>query len=299
MTKVHVKVPATCIGIGPGIGCLGLALAIHTELDIQQRDDAQFVAADAVAGEPSRDDAHPVIEAARALYAYVNQPPIGFSFRSTSRIPADAGLGDSVALTLAGLIAANNLLKTPISRDRIATLASELTKQPAAVVTALFGGLTVTANDDTLHYRRLPADPQKLVLVLPSVADYRAKVKALPNPSPSLNDLSLSMGRLAILIDAFAKRDTPLISSLLQDRILAPTRTALIPGYDAAANAARQAGAFGVILCGKGPAILAFTVDKQKLVAQAIEAAFAAVQVACQSWEITSDTQGVALSVYG
>ncbi len=300
MLKVKVTVPAACTGIGPGLGTLGLALALQDTLEFSLRSDTQCVIDLQGEGDQPASLRHPAMRAAITLFQSLERAPAGFSLAVTSRIPADCGLGDLAALTVGGLIGANNLLDAPLKRETLIDMACELIGQPAAVITSFLGGLTITSSSDTkrdMLYRRLEVAALKVVLIVPELPDYAEQIAQATIPPIALEDAALSLSRTVLLVEAFRKNDLDLLGRVMQDHLIESQREPFIPGFEAAVNAAKAAGAAAVSLSGTGPALIAITQVNHKRVEDAMQAAFAEVKVRSRAWTLNVDTQGVAISL--
>ncbi len=298
MLKVKVTVPAVCTGLGPGLDALGLALALHNTLEFGLRSDSQLVISTQGEGDDPASLRHPALHAAVRLFQTLERAPAGLTITINNRIPAGCGLGDLAALTVGGLIGANNMLDAPIKRDALIEMGCELTGQPAYIITAMLGGLVATSGTGRdLLYRRLETAALKVVIVVPDVPDYAQNVKAKLPTNPTLQDASFNLGRAALVLEAFRKNDLDLLGRAIQDRLIAPQRKELIPGYEAAIDAAQQAGAVGVALSGDGPALVAFTAVNHKRVEESMQRAFSEAGIRSRAWTVNVDTQGVAISL--
>ncbi len=296
MLKVKVTVPAACTGLGPGLDALGLALALHDTLEFGLRANSQFVIHSEGEGDQAETLRHPTLRAAIALFQRLERAPAGLTVTITNQIPVSCGLGDIAALTVGGLVGANNLLDAPLKRDDLIEMACTLSDQPTAVITALLGGLTAASGTGRdLLYRRLEVAALKVVIIVPKIDGYGNASAALP-PIP-LADAAFNMGRSALVIEALRKNDSDLLGRAMQDHVLAPHVKALIPGYEAAISAAHEAGATAVSLCGGGPALIAFTQVNHKRVEDAMQLAFNEAGIRSRVWTVNVDTQGVAISL--
>lgn len=296
MPKVRVAVPASSLGLGPGMDVIGLALSLHNTIELSTHAESSFSLQAKGEGNYPASTQHPAMRAADFLFQKANYTPAGLSLSVNAAIPADAGLGDIAALIIGGLVAANNVITAPLNREQLAEMAVELCRElnvpPAAAINSLFGGLTVVSAGTTLIHRRIDVPAQKLVLALPEVPGYREKIATLPKSG----DLSFHISQTALLIEGFRKNDTRLIGQIMREPENDP-RIALIPGYKDAGEAARKAGAFAVALCGNGPTFIALTQVNQKLIETEIQKVFSDAGVKVRTWQLNMDTQGVALSV--
>lgn len=73
------------------------------------------------------------------------------------------------------------------------------------------------------------------------------------------------------MVRSLASGNGEWLAAALQDRLHQPYRQALIPGYAAVETAALEAGAFGLVISGAGPTLLAISSpDRAEAVRQAM-----------------------------
>jgi len=241
---------------------------------------------------------HPVMRAAIRLFQSLEQAPAGLHVRCMNQIPLDVGLSARVTLIVGGLVGANNLLGSPYSHEELIAMASELSGQPEAVVTAMRGGLGLcSAGPDGLFYRALEITPLRVVLAVPDVPDYVPRQRDTLPPSVPLFDAVHNVGRTALLIEALRNGDARLLRHAARDRLHEPHRRHHIPGFARVSRAAENAGAIAVTLCGAGPALLVFATYNHQSIESAIQAAFRAENVTARTWSLGVDMQGVVISV--
>jgi homoserine kinase len=300
MYKVNVSVPAVSTNIGPGYDVLGLALNLRNVTEMSLRSDAQLRVRVTGEGEGVVPETihNPAMRAAVRLFQAMEQAPAGLNVVCTNMIPLDVGLSAHVAMTIGGLVGANNLLGSPFSHDELIAMAAALTGQPEAVVTAMRGGLGLCSEGpDGLIYRSIEIMPLRVVVVVPLVPGYKRRMRdELPARIP-LGDAVFNMGHTALLIEALRAGDVKLLRQSLRDRLHEPYRRDAIPGYRAVAAAAEEAGAIAVTLSGAGPALLAFATFNHQSIESAIHGAFRAAGVEARTVALSSDSQGVVISV--
>jgi len=157
--RVVVEVPATSANLGAGYDCLGLALDITNEVEVEVLDDAEL-AGDGVgshvelavegegAGELRGDRSNRFVAGMEAAFgpAEFELPPRSrWRLAMRNRIPLSRGLGSSASATIGGLIAANALLGQPLDVPRLLRLATEIEGHPDNASAALLGGFVVSA----------------------------------------------------------------------------------------------------------------------------------------------------------
>jgi len=196
--------------------------------------------------------------------------------------------------------AANALVDGRLGRDELLRLAHELEGHPDNVAAALFGGLTlVSASGEELLARALPVPALKVALALPEVRLSTAEARAALPAQVALKDAVFNIGRALFTVQALTQGDYDLLRFAMADRLHQPYRKALIPGFDAVVMEARKAGAAAVALSGAGPALVAFAPDRHWDIAAAMKAAFEANSLACRTFVLPVDRQGVQVQMSG
>ena len=296
MLKVKVTVPAVCTGFGPGLDSFGLALALHETLEFGVRADSQLSIDVHGEGERPATLRHPALRAAIAVFQSQERAPVGLTVTIHSRIPPQAGLNDSAALTIGGLLAANNVLDAPLKRDDLLEMAAILTGQATAPTAALLGGLVVNGGTGRERLnKRFDVAALKAVIALPDLAAYTDPLGTLPALSSA--EVARTAARAALLVDALRVGDWSMLSHALSDPIVEPARRGLVPGAEDAAKAASEAGAVAVMMGSGGPALIALAQVNHKRIEDAMQRAFSNVNIRCRIWTVNVDTQGVTVSV--
>lgn len=278
---VRVRVPATSANLGPGFDALGLALALHDEVEAEVTGSGLAVevsgegAAAAVAGER-----HLVVRAMRAAFAAVagGQPP-GLALRCVNAIPQGRGLGSSAGAVVAGLLAARALAgargpepsgsgasaagvrsEEPLPDDALLALAAKLEGHADNAAACLAGGLTVAWNPGAgpraVRLDPLPAIVPVLCVPAESMPTTAAR-RALPPTVPHA-DAAASAGRAALLVAALTQAPDLLLDAT-QDVLHQPYRAPLMPATADLIGRLRGAG-IAAVLSGAGPSVLALTV---------------------------------------
>ena len=262
MKKFIVHVPATTANLGPGFDALGLALDLWNETEFSQTEDNKITVSitGEGAGALATGGMNMIAAAAQQLYALVGKSPNGLTIQCTNRIPLTSGLGSSSAAMLTGLLGANALLGEPFSREQILTMATENEGHPDNVVPAMLGGLVASAiGDGKIVSRKLLVSPLSITVVLP---DFYFPTKAAREILPEFvlrQDAVFNVSRAVLVIKALETGDLALLGEVMEDSLHQPYRLPLIPGAQAAMQAARQAGASAVALSGAGPSLIAFS----------------------------------------
>jgi len=135
------------------------------------------------------------------------------------------------------------------------------------------------------------------VLVTPNVVVLtREARKILPTMVP-MKDFIANMANTALITAAFAKNDYSLFARSLNDAIVEPVRSKLIPGFDEVKRNALKAGADGVAISGSGPTMFAITdnLRKARVIENQMVLTFNSLGIASKSWVTTVDPHGTRL----
>jgi homoserine kinase len=300
MRRIKIVLPAAITNLGPGINTLGLALSLHTTIEITERRDNQLVVETEGegAGHYSIGLRHPVVLAMMRVFQKQERAPLGITLRVSNQIPLYSGLGVEAAFLAGGVIGANNLLGNPYSREQLLEIAAQISRRPDSVLATLLGGLTTgILKDERLIYRTLPVTSLRIVVVLPDLPHYHDRTHAVVPTRILLDDAVHNLQRLPLLVEGLRTGNLGLIADALDDRLQAPYLTTHISGYGHVVETARRAGAAAVAPSGGGPALLVFTHERHDLLAEALVMAFTNAGVKARAWVLNIDTQGVVISV--
>jgi homoserine kinase len=133
----------------------------------------------------------------------------------------------------------------------------------------------------------------RCVLVHPEIVINTHEARALLSKEVALADHVLQSQYLAGFVAGCCKGDTEQIGRCLQDVVIEPQRSALIPAFDAARAAALEAGALGMSISGSGPSVFAWCRQRvAERVAASISAVFARARIDSQSWVSAIDAPG-------
>ena len=216
--------------------------------------------------------------------------PFGFEIGIDKGIPLGSGMGGSAASCVAALVAANELLDAPLSRQALYPFA--LTGEAVAsggrhgdnLGPMLLGGL-VLATAERLVRIAVP-DAWHSVLVHPDAILETRRAREALKGDYALGEFVSQSANLALVLAGCHAGDATLVRAGLQDVLVEPRRAPLIAGFDAAKRAALQAGAMGASISGAGPSVFGWfeTRAQAEAAAPAIQAAFAAAGFGSQAW---------------
>jgi homoserine kinase len=200
---------------------------------------------------------------------------IGFEVKINKLIKPGSGVGSSAASSAGAVVGANYLLGNIFSKDDLVRFAMNGEKVASGVKHAdniapcIFGGVTLVRSIFPLEIVALPSPELFVTIVHPQIEVRTADARSILRQKVLLKDAIKQWGNIAGLVAGLMKSDYDLIGRSLEDVIIEPVRSILIPGFDALKLTCKQAGALGGGISGSGPSI--FMLSKTEEIAKAVE----------------------------
>jgi len=268
LDTVKVFAPATVANVGCGYDVLGFALEGYgDELTLTRRADDQLVikAITGASGIPLDPATNVATVSIRALLQELGVSA-GFEMTIHKNISPGSGLGSSASSSAAAVFAANELLGRPFTRQQLVPFAMKGEEAASAkphadnVTPSLLGGFTIVRSYDPLDVFAIPfPSGLQAVIIFPQVEVKTSDAKKILKKQINLSDAVTQWGNVAGLISGLFLSDFDLIGRSLQDVIIEPVRSILIPSYDEAKQLALALGALGYTISGSGPSMFALT----------------------------------------
>lgn len=278
---IKVFAPATVANVGPGFDIFGLALEeIGDELEVSTIDGntIQILPIEGYEELPTDPALNVAGVAIQALLDDLNLKQ-GFEISIRKRVMPGSGLGSSASSSAAAVYAANELLGRPFSKKELIRFAMEGERATSGkahadnVTPSLLGGFTLVRSYGPLDVVSIPyPDNLYVAVVHPQIEVKTADSKRILKSEVSLEMAISQWGNVAGLVAGLAGGDFDLIGRSLEDHIIEPVRSVLIPGYAGAKQQAMTAGALGCNISGSGPSI--FALAEGKAAAERIARAF-------------------------
>ena len=200
---------------------------------------------------------------------------IRFEVKINKLIKPGSGVGSSAASSAGAVVGANYLVGNIFSKDDLVRFAMNGEKLASGVKHAdniapcIFGGVTLVRSIFPLEIIALPSPTLHVTIVHPQIEVRTSDARSILRQQVLLKDAIKQWGNIAGLVAGLMKSDYDLIGRSLEDVIIEPVRSILIPGFDALKLACKQAGALGGGISGSGPSI--FMLSKTKEIAIAVE----------------------------
>lgn len=215
--------------------------------------------------------------AGAALLAMLEEydQPVGFEVSINKLIKPGSGLGSSAASSVGAVVGANHLLGNPFSKDDLVRFAmfgekvASGVKHADNIAPGIFGGVTLIRSIFPLDIVAVPAPQLFITVVHPQIEVKTADARQILRKEVLLKNAIKQWGNIAGLMAGLMKGDYDLIGRSLEDVIIEPVRSILIPGFDEIKQKSKEIGALGGGISGSGPSI--FMLSKGLATANAVE----------------------------
>jgi homoserine kinase len=200
---------------------------------------------------------------------------LGFEVSIQKQIKPGSGIGSSAASAAGSAVAANYLLGNIFSNEDLVRFAMMGEKVASGVKHAdnvspcIYGGVTLIRSIFPLDIVSIPVPSLQVTVVHPQIEVRTSDARQILRKEVLLKDAIRQWGNIGGLVAGFLKNDYELIGRSLEDVIIEPVRSILIPGFDEVKQKCKEAGALGGGISGSGPSI--FMLSRDEVVANKIK----------------------------
>jgi len=270
MKEITVHSPATVANLVCGFDVLGLCLSEPCDIMRVRLLDKRQVIINTTDHFPLPKD--PALNTAGAplleMLAVLNKD-IGFEVTITKQIKPGSGIGSSAASAAGAVVAANELLGNIFSKEELVRFAmfgekvASGVKHADNIAPCIYGGVTLIRSIFPLDIIPI-SSPALFVSVLhPQIEVRTSDAREILRKEVLLKDAIRQWGNIGGLVAGLMKGDYELIGRSLEDVIIEPVRSILIPGFDIIKSECKSAGAIGGGISGSGPSIFMLSRDEQ------------------------------------
>lgn len=278
MNEVTVLAPATVANVVCGFDVMGFALEEPFDLMTLRKIPARTIRI------INRDDYNLPVEpsknvAGATLLSILGKINVDFGFEVeiTKKIKPGSGIGSSAASAAGAAVAANLLLENRFSKTELVDFASDGERVASGarhadnVAPCIYGGFTLVRSSEPLDVVPLEYPPLFVTVLHPQIEVKTSDAREILKQKVLLKDAIRQWGNVAALVAGLLKGDYDLIARSLEDRLIEPIRSILIPRFDEIKAASQSAGALGGGISGSGPSI--FMLSRTEDAAREVEAA--------------------------
>ncbi len=293
MDYIKLFCPATIANLSCGFDVLGLCLDTVGDEMIIRKTKNKGVKITHIDGArlPLETDQNVAGVAALAMLSEW-ETDFGFEIELYKKIKTGSGIGSSAASASGAVFGINQLLGQPfeaLDLVRFAMHGEKLASGSAHadnVAPALFGGITLVRSYDPLDVIAIEAPSELYLTVIhPDIELKTADSRSILKETVSLQNAIVQWGNLGGFIAGLYTNDYDLIGRSVQDKVVEPLRSVLIPGFEQLKIACQQANALGAGISGSGPSV--FAMSRGSSIANQVASAMASVYDSMQlSYEI-------------
>ena len=273
MNQIKVFAPATVANVVCGYDVLGFAIDEPGDEIILKKNNSEKITITKIEGDggklPKDPEKNVVSHVIRLFLEKINSNQ-GIDIELYKKMPLNSGMGSSAASSVAALVAINELMDQPFSKEELLPLAMEGERIACGnahadnVAPALLGGLVLVRSYHPLDALRLPY-PKGLsvVSVHPHVDVPTGEARKIIKERISLKSAVQQWGNVAGLVAGFCTNNFGLISRSMEDVIIEPVRAMLIPYFYEMKHLALDHGAIGFGISGSGPSVFALCENQE------------------------------------
>lgn len=281
-TRVIVHAPGTVANLVCGFDILGLCLDDPydiMELELLDEPVVKIISGNGftLPTDPTQNTAGaPLLEMMAEL-----DPPIGFALTIHKQIKPGSGVGSSAASAAGAVVAANEALGRIFAKPdliRFAMFGEKVAtgvKHADNIAPAIYGGITLIRSIHPLDIIPLASPDLWVTVVHPQIEVKTSDARQILRKEVLLKDAIKQWGNIAGLVAGILQQDHALIGRSLEDVIIEPIRSILIPGFEAVKQGALEAGALGGGISGSGPSM--FMLSQTEVTAKSVERAMCSV----------------------
>lgn len=268
MKSIKAFAPATIANLNVGYDILGLSLNhIGDTVELSLNDTRENVILNIQNGanlpkESSKNCCSVVI---RKMQERLNVFK-GVNIKITKGFAAGSGLGSSSASSAAAAFGYNELIGKPFSLKELVYFAAEGERVACGtahvdnVAPSILGGMVLAVNNDII---RLPLiENLYAVSLLPAIKINTEDARNILKKKVPLKTMSQQVALMGAFVSSLYEKNEVLFGQSIQDLIVEPFRSLLIPKFQILKQQALNNGAVAFGISGSGPSVFALTFGK-------------------------------------
>jgi homoserine kinase len=298
---VRVHAPATVANMVCGFDVLGFAVAApYDEMQARFTSTPGVTIVNADQYNLPTNPAQNVAGAALLAMLEECERGIGIELTIKKNIKPGSGVGSSAASAAGAVVVANILLGHRFNNVDLVRFAMNGEKLASGVKHAdniapcIYGGVTLIRSIFPLDIIALTPPNLYVTIVHPQIEVRTSDARSILKQQIYLKDAIKQFGNVAGLVAGLLQKDYALIGRSLEDVLVEPVRSILIPGFDAIKSESLAAGALGGGISGSGPSI--FMLSESEATALAVEQAMKKV---CENLALSHHTYVTNINITG
>lgn len=271
MNEIKIFSPATVANVSCGFDVLGFCLDnIGDEMVVRKTTEKGVKITKIVGADLPFETKKNVAGVAALAILKAANTDFGVEIEIYKNIKPGSGVGSSSASASGAVFAINELLGKPFNKQELTAfgMKGEALASGAEhadnVAPGIFGGFTLVKEISPLKVVQLPTPSELYTTVIhPQIEVKTSEARAILPKEVELNKAIKQWANVGSLVSALYDSDYDLIADSLNDFIVEPHRSKLIPHFDEVKKAMLKAGALGAGISGSGPSIFSLSKGKE------------------------------------
>jgi homoserine kinase len=300
--KVKVSSPAGIGNIVCGFDVLGLSLDLPADIiELELTGDNKTIIHHTDDFGISEDpDVNIAGIALKAIQKHLDQQH-GFIATIKKLIRPGSGLGSSAASAAGIVVAADHLLGNIFTKEQLVQFAMEGEYIASGgyhadnIAPCIYGGINIIRSVKPIDVIKVPCPDVYITIVHPMIEIKTSEARAILPKQVELYKAVNQWANIAALVAAFYSNDVALMSRALNDNIIEPVRSRLIPHFDEVKEKCLQHGALGGGIAGSGPAIFMMSnnIEKAGILEETMASVYRKAGIEYNTYVTTINKQGV------
>lgn len=296
---IKIRVPATTANLGPGFDCLGLALKLYLNLEIEEIEKGLVIEYQGEGAEKFSVKKDTLIgKSAELVLKKIGRDKSkkGLRIKAFNQIPITRGLGSSASAIIGGIAGAAKLYNIDLTNQEMLELALSLEGHMDNIVPALIGGLTLAykTGQKEIRWARIetPLD-LRIVVAIPEFALNTKEMRKVLPQKVAFPEAIFNLSRAALLVNALQNSDWEVLAEAMEDRLHQPYRAPFIPGIEDMFSQIKKMGLAGIALSGSGPSVVSLTKKgREETISKIMKDAFLNAGITCRTLVLEVDLDG-------
>ncbi|WP_325447824.1 homoserine kinase [Gelidibacter sp.] len=301
--EIRIFSPATVANVSCGYDVLGFCLDTIGDEMVIRKIDRKGIFITKVEGYDLPLDATKNVAGVSALAMLADaKPNFGFEIEIYKNIKPGSGIGSSSASASGSVFAINELLGRPYNKTQVTDFAmkgealASGSEHADNLAPGVFGGFTLVRCTSPLEVLQLPTpDDIYATIIHPQIEIKTSDARAILPKTFPLKDAITQWANLGSFVHALHTSDYEVLKRSLQDVIVEPHRSQLIPHFAKVKLAALKHGALGASISGAGPSVFALSkgIENAKNVEKAMRDVYSKTSIAFETYVSKINTEGI------
>ncbi|OMP30824.1 homoserine kinase [Mangrovimonas sp. DI 80] len=261
--EIKIFSPATVANVACGFDVMGFCLDAVGDEMIVKKSAQKGIRITKIEGYDLPLEAEKNVAGVAALALLEDaKPNFGFDMEIYKNIKPGSGIGSSSASASGSVYAINELLGRPYNKTQLSYFAMKGEALASGcehadnIAPGIFGGFTLVKSVDPLEILEIPTpDELYATIVHPQIEIKTSEARAILPKEIPLQKAITQWANLGSLVHGLHTCDYELISKSLNDVVIEPYRSTLIPYFQEVKALAQNHGALGSGISGSGPSI--------------------------------------------